>query len=99
MEKKKSDFLKLVSVGNIIAFMFNDKVKSGMVIEIDKSSKQFTIRTKNGSIYFVPFANFIWLKNGSNWPVGIANALRYDKNTHTKPNQFNTTQPSKTKNM
>lgn len=40
MEKKKSDFLKLVSVGNIIAFMLNDKVKSGMVIEIDKSSKQ-----------------------------------------------------------
>lgn len=93
--KSKSDYLKLVSAGNIIAFTLNDKVKSGRVIEISQSNKQFTIRTKNGSIYFVPFSNFIWLKNGQHWPLGIANALRYDKNINTKHNQNNTTQTSK----
>ena len=78
MKPKNRDFyLKSISVGNIVAFKNCDKMFSGKVIAIEKA--KLTIQTKNGSIYYINVNDVAWVKNGSNWPVGIYNALKLSK--------------------
>lgn len=71
----KEDFLKKVKVGSTIAFIQNDLVLSGKVIEI--RNNLLVVRTKTHSIFFVKPQDFVWLKVGSRWPTGIYNALHY----------------------
>ena len=77
----RKDFLLKVKVGSIIAFRQGDELFSGKVIELRPDKHQFVVRTKSCSIFFVEYKDFIWLKTGSHWPIGIFNALKYRKLT------------------
>lgn len=79
MEKKTREYyLSLLQVGNIIAFRIDDLMFSGKVIEMGIDIHK--VQTKNGSIYLVRNNEIAWVKNGSHWPIGIYNALKYSKN-------------------
>lgn len=76
MEKKtREHYLSLVQVGNIVAFRWMDKMFSGKIIGPDPAG--WVIQTKNGSLYVVNKDSIAWVKNGSHWPIGIYNALKY----------------------
>lgn len=76
MEKKtRKYYLSLVQVGNIVAFRWMDKMFSGKIIGTDPIG--WLIQTKNGSLYVVGKDDIAWVKNGSHWPIGIYNALKY----------------------
>lgn len=78
MKPKNRDFyLKSISVGTIVAFKNGDKLFSGKVIDINNS--KVTVQTKNCSIYYINLNEIAWVKNGTNWPVGIYNALKISK--------------------
>ena len=74
----REQYLNNISVKNIVAFRNQDQMFSGMVIEIAPTGT-LTLRTKNGSIFYVEKADIVWVKNGTHWPVGIFNALKYSK--------------------
>lgn len=74
----RDEYLNNVAENNIIAFRMGDSVFSGKVISVDyEKPNPFVVKTNNGSVYFVSKQDVMWIKNGSKWPVGIYNALRY----------------------
>lgn len=73
--KTRNQYLEMIQPGNIVAFRFLDKMFSGKVIEPVPNG--WTVQTKNGSLYVVEKDNIAWVKNGSYWPIGIYNALKY----------------------
>lgn len=80
---KREDLLNNISVGNIIAFTdTSQEMYSGRVVEI--KDKTLVVRTKNGSVFFVDRSHVTWVKNGTRWPTGIFNALKYTK-SHEVP--------------
>lgn len=72
---QRKDFLQKVKIGSVIAFKQDDRIVSGKVIELRPN--QFVVRTKSCCIYFVDHKDFVWLKLGTHWPLGIYNALYY----------------------
>ena len=72
--KSREFYLKSISIGTIVAFKNSDKLFSGKVIEI--KNDKLTVQTKNCSVYYVNVNDIAWVKNGTNWPVGIYNALK-----------------------
>lgn len=77
--KSKEQFVSSIVPGNIIAFKNGEFMYSGKVIDCREENKAFVVRTKNGSIYEIARESVAWVKNGTNWPVGIYNALKYSK--------------------
>ena len=75
--KSKKDFIENIQPGNIVAFKIEDDMYSGKVIGICEYG--FTVKTKNGSVYYPTRDDIAWVKNGSHWPVGIYNALKLSK--------------------
>lgn len=74
----KEEYINSIEPGNIIAFKVNDSLMSGKVVSVDyEKHNPFVVSTNNASIYFVSKENVVWVKNGSKWPVGIFNALKY----------------------
>lgn len=78
--KSREHYLRNISIGNIVAFMFENKMISGKVVDISKDKGIYTISTHNGSIFYVKKNSIVWVKMGSRWPVGIYNALKYRGN-------------------
>lgn len=72
--KSREFYLKSISIGTIVAFKNSDKLFSGKVIEI--KNDKLTVQTKNCSVYYINVNDVVWVKNGTNWPVGIYNALK-----------------------
>lgn len=82
MAKTKKNYIENIQIGNIIAFKVEEDMYSGKVVDISRSDEgvpQFTVKTKNGSVYFPEVDDITWVKNGSHWPVGIYNALKLTK--------------------
>lgn len=82
VNKTKKDYVDNIQIGNIIAFKVGEDMYSGKVIDISIYSEgvfQYTVKTKNGSVYFPSVDDITWIKNGSHWPVGIYNALKLTK--------------------
>lgn len=79
--KTKEYFISNMKVGNVVAFVIHtregNKMLSGRVISISKDI--VTVNTKNGSIFYPSKSDVVWVKTGSFWPVGIYNALRYER--------------------
>lgn len=75
--RTREQYIDNIVLKNIVAFKNQEQMFSGMVIEINGNT--FTLRTKNGSIFYVDKADIVWVKNGTHWPVGIFNALKYSK--------------------
>lgn len=76
-EKTRAYFLEQMKPGNVIAFNSGSRMLSGKIQEID--DKKVTVKTKNGSVFFVDKKDIVWVLTGSRWPIGIYNALRYKK--------------------
>lgn len=80
MMATRDEYIKSITEGNIIAFKINDNVFSGKIIDVDyEKPNPFVVKTNNGSVYFVAKDDVVWVKNGSKWPVGIYNALKYSE--------------------
>lgn len=79
--KTREEYLRTLSVGNIVAFKSNEDMYSGKVEEINEDT--ITIKTKNGSVFYRNRCDIVWIKNGSHWPIGIFNALKATKNRKT----------------
>lgn len=80
MEKNRDYYLSQLSVGNIVAFKIGENMYSGKVVSIvDQTPMIFTVKTKNGSVYYPRPDDVVWIKNGSYWPSGIYNALKESK--------------------
>ena len=73
--KSRQSFIDSIVVDNVIAFRINDDMLSGKVIDVEDD--RVTVKTKNGSVYYVDKSNITWVKNGSFYPVGIYNALKF----------------------
>lgn len=74
----REEYLNTVEVNSVVAFRMGDAVFSGKIISIDwERPNPFVAKTNNGSVYFVSKQDIMWVKNGSKWPVGIYNALKY----------------------
>lgn len=57
----------------MVAFRNKEEMYSGTVQEV---SEKVTIKTNNGSVYFIEKSDIVWIKNGTLWPIGIYNALK-----------------------
>ena len=75
----REQFINNISVGNIVAFRINSGMYSAKVIEVRDTNKPLVVQTKNGSILYVDRQDVAWVKNGTHWPAGIYNALKYTK--------------------
>ena len=75
----REQFINNISVGNIVAFRSNSCMYSAKVIEVRDANKPLVVQTKNGSILYVDRQDVAWVKNGTHWPAGIYNALKYTK--------------------
>ena len=81
MDKKRREYyVANIAIGNIVAFKDEETMFSGKIVQLpETSSDKFVIKMKNGSIYYVEADDIVWVKNGSHWPNGIFNALKYSK--------------------
>ena len=75
----REQFINNISVGNIVAFRSNSGMYSAKVIEVRETNKPLVVQTKNGSILYIDRQDVTWVKNGTHWPAGIYNALKYTK--------------------
>ena len=75
----REQFINNISVGNIVAFRINSCMYSAKVIEVRDTNKPLVVQTKNGSILYIDRQDVAWVKNGTHWPTGIYNALKYTK--------------------
>lgn len=71
--KTRQDYLQNLQKGNLVAFRNKDEMYSGTVQEV---SNKVTVKTNNGSVYFIDKQDITWVKNGTSWPIGIYNALK-----------------------
>ena len=87
----REQFINNISVGNIVAFRSNSCMYSAKVIEVRDANKPLVVQTKHGSILYVDRQDVAWVKNGTHWPAGIYNALKYTKRASEKtepPTQY-----------
>lgn len=82
--RTREHFIRNITKGNIVAFTVlqngNKKMLSGRIISIDPTAPfKFVVKTRNGSVFFVNPQDITWVKTGTKWPLGIYNALKYDK--------------------
>ena len=75
--KTRAHFIEELQVSNVIAFTFDGHMLSGRVVDIGE--KAVTVRTKNGSIFFPQKDRIVWVLKGNRWPIGIYNALKFNK--------------------
>lgn len=75
--RTREQFINSIIPGNIIAFKIKDGMFSGKVLDIQDGT--YTVETTNGSIHYINQENIVWVKNGSKYPEGIYNALKYTK--------------------
>ena len=73
--KDRNFYLNTLSEGNIIAFNVDGNMYSGKVVSMDFGS--IAVKTKNGSVYFIQKNDIAWVKNGTHWPQGIYNSLKF----------------------
>lgn len=81
--KTREYFVEHIEPGNMVAFNTSTCMASGRVIEISPTS--ITVQTLNGSIFFIPKSDIVWVKQGTRWPLGIYNALRYPRKSRPTP--------------
>lgn len=74
-EKTRDRYISSIQQGNIVAFKHENQMFSGKVIEVKDDS--VVVRTKNASVYYIQKDDITWVKNGSKWPSGIYNALKF----------------------
>lgn len=82
--RTRADYINAIEIGNIVAFVnpLTDTMHSGRVIGVGATPEIefcYTIKTKNGSIYYATPEEIRWVKNGTHWPDGIFNALKMHK--------------------
>lgn len=86
--KNRDFYIDNIQEGNIVAFTIGDNMYSGKVVSIIKQDEKlgslFTIKTKNGSVYYVHPVEIVWVKTGSHWPNGIFNALKESRKGESK---------------
>lgn len=79
--RTRAYFVSNMQLGNNVAFTVDNdtgpKMLSGKVIKIEDA--KVTIRTKNGSIFYPKKDEIVWVRTGTRWPIGIYNALNFDK--------------------
>lgn len=79
--KNREHYLSTLSEGNIVAFNLDGNMYSGKVVSTEFDS--IAVKTKNGSVYFIHKEDISWVKNGSHWPQGIYNSLKFsNRRTH-----------------
>lgn len=82
--KSRDYYLSTLSEGNIVAFNLDGNMYSGKVVSMEFDS--IAVKTKNGSVYFIQKNDIAWVKNGTHWPQGIYNSLKFS-NTRTHKNE------------
>lgn len=65
-----------MQIGNFVAFKNGNEMFSGKVLDI---SDKVAIQTLNNSIFYIDKKDIVWVKNGSHWPIGVYNALKYSR--------------------
>ena len=75
--KTRKQYTDNIVVGNIVAFKNSDAMYSAKVISV--VGEELTVQTPNGSIFYIEKASVVWVKNGTHWPEGVYNALKYTK--------------------
>ena len=81
---KRQFYLSNLGNGNLVAFKVDDEMFSGKVRQIDSITDEVTVSTTNGSIYTILRKDIVWVKNGSMWPKGIYNALKFKNKGENK---------------
>ena len=85
--KTRKQFIDNIAVGNIVAFKNTENMYSGKVISVNE--EKLTIQTPNGSIFYIEKSSVAWVKNGSHWPEGVYNALKYTKRASERTEPVN----------
>lgn len=71
--KTREEYLQTLQKGNMVAFRNKEEMYCGIVQEVNT---KVTVKTNNGSIYFIENSDIVWIKTGTTWPIGIYNALK-----------------------
>lgn len=77
-ENNRHEYIKKARTGDIVAFKVGEKVLSGMIRELHRSS--FKIETKNGRSFVISFDHVIWVKTNDRWPKWVYLALKGETN-------------------
>lgn len=81
-ENNRHEYIKKARTGDIVAFKVGEKVLSGMIRELHRSS--FKIETKNGRSFIISFDHVIWVKTNDRWPKWVYSALKGETNVVAK---------------
>ena len=65
-----------MSVGTLVAFKTNGKVKSAKIIKKSTKNELALVETKVGKQYRINYDDIVWVKTGKRWPRGVYNLLK-----------------------
>lgn len=83
--RTKDDYIFNAEEGLIVAFRLNftskddiklTKVISGKITENNKEDEIYTVETRNGLKYGVPYQSVVWVKTGERWPKGVYDEMK-----------------------
>jgi hypothetical protein len=83
--RSKDDYIFNAEEGLIVAFRLNfaskdgvnlTKVISGKIVENNKIEEIYTVETRNGLKYGVPYQSVVWVKTGERWPKGVYDEMK-----------------------
>jgi len=84
-KKRKYDYVVNAKPDTIIVFRLNFKSKrdvsltktiSGKILNNDCENEMFTVETKNGLQYGVPYDVVVWVKTGDKFPRGVYDEMK-----------------------
>lgn len=72
----KKTYINNMSVGTLVAFKTNGKVKSAKIIKKSTKNELALVETKVGKQYRINYDEIVWVKTGKRWPRGVYNLLK-----------------------
>ena len=81
INEDKEKYIEEANEGTLIAFL-DLKGKPRTAALVNRSSKRKVVKliTEFGWEFIVPYANVLWVRNGTRWPKGVYNMLKGYKN-------------------
>ena len=75
-DMNKKTYINNMSVGTLVAFKTNGKVKSAKIIKKSTKNELALVETKVGKQYRINYDEIVWVKTGKRWPRGVYNLLK-----------------------
>lgn len=75
--KSREKEVESAEVGTLIAFLdTKGKARTGALVNRSSNKKMVKLVTEFDREFIIPYANVLWVKNGTRWPKGIYKMLK-----------------------